>query len=245
MAFQAGMGIYDAVSGSNNVDSAGNAISNIGNNVQQESAMSQSAQNQWQNSYGIGQDLQNIYGQQLQGGNPEQNYQQQGPLAQANYNQVLQQAQNPTAGWQNTLAPQLDQAQNQINEYYNARGLDNSGIAIGAMGTAGVDLAIQNAQNEMQYQQQSLQNAGSLSSGIYNQNNSTIKGLQDLYGQQQGYGLQGQGLAQQGYQAGAEYQSYPYQSQLGYGYGQLAAAQAVPGQIAGEGAQLGSAFIMA
>lgn len=245
------MGAWNPYPSQNAGNSASDAINTVGNNVQQESAMTPQAQSQWQNSYGIGQYLSQLFGQNVgqpganAGGSAsaEQQYQNQGPLSQALYNQTLTQAQNPTAGWQSTLAPQLQQAQNSINEYYNARGLDNSGIAIGAMGTAGVDLAIQNAQSEMAYQQQSLQNANTLStnaSGLAQQN---VQNLSGLYNQQQSSGLQGQQLAQQGYQAGAEYQAYPQQAALGSYYGGQAAQQALPGQLIGAGGQLGAAYL--
>ena len=244
--------IFGGGSSSKNADEATQQIEGIGNAVQQESALTPQATQQWQGSYNIGQYLQNLFGQEVGMPNAtaptaptaEQQYQAQGPVSQALYQNVLNQAQNPTAGWQNALAPQLTQAQNTINEYYNARGLDNSGIAIGGMGEAGVDLAIQNAQNEMTYQQQSLQNAQALSqnAGLVGQQN--VQNLSGLYGQQQGYGLQGQQLAQQGYQAGAGYQAYPSQAALGNYYGQQAANQAFPGQILGAGAQLGSAMMM-
>lgn len=242
MAIQGGMGIFDAVSGSDNVNQAGQGIANIGNQIQQESQMSPQQSSQYNSSFNVGQGLTGLESNVLQG-TPEQQYQNQGPLAQSTYNQILNQAQNPLAGYQSALAPSLEQAQNSINEYYNSRGLDNSGIAIGAMGTAGVDLAIQNAQNEMTYQQQSLNNAGTLNSNISSLNQQNIGNLQGLYGTQQQQGLSETALQQQGYQAGAEYESYPYQSQLGYGYGQLAAAQAVPGEIAGQANQLGAAFL--
>ena len=138
----------------------------------------------------------------------------------------MTQAQNPTAGWQNTLAPQLEQAQNQINEYYNNRGLDNSGIAIGSMGEAGVDLAIQNAQNEMAYQQQSLQNAQTLSTNAAGLDQQNLENMAGLYNTQQQAGLSGIQMQNQGYQAGEEYQAYPQQAALGSASN--AAAAAIP-----------------
>lgn len=228
---------------SNSDGGAAQGLTDIGKQIQQQTAMTPQATQQLNNSYTIGQDLQSLYSQQLGGANPEAQYQNQGPLAQQIYAQGLQQATNPTAGWQSTLAPQLKQAQDQINEYYNQRGLLDSGIAIGKMGEAGVDLAIQNAQNEMTYQQQSLSNAGTLSSNISNLNKQNVTGLQNLYGSQQGIGVNQQQLANQGYIAGAEYQAYPQQAQLGSYYGGQAAQQALPGQLIGAGGQLGAAFL--
>ena len=226
--------------GSNGAD----AITAIGNNVASQTALTPEATKQLQGSYGLGQNLEQLYTQQLgAGANAEQNYQNQGPLAQSTYNQTLQQAQNPLAGYQSTLQPQLEQAQNQINEYYNARGLDNSGIAIGAMGTAGVDLAIQQAQQEMQYQQQSLSNANALSTNISGLQQQNLQNVSGLYGQQQSTGVAQQGQANQGLETAAGIQTYPYQAQLGSYYGGIAAQQALPGQLIGAGGQLGAAFI--
>ncbi len=246
------MGSMNPFGSNSDGQNAGDSIAQIGSQIQNESQMSPQAQQQWQGSYDIGQYLSQLFGQNVgkpgstaQTTSPEQQYQNQGPLSQALYQQTLKQAQDPTAGWQSTLKPQLDQAQNQINEYYNSRGLMNSGIAIGAMGTAGVDLAIQNAQNEMAYQQQSLQNANALSTNAAGLGQQNYQNLSGLYNQQQGYGLQGKQLEQQGYQAGAQYQAYPLQAQLGSYYGGVAAQQALPGQLIGAGGQLGAAAIMA
>jgi hypothetical protein len=227
----------------NNINNAGNAISQIGNSVQQEGAMSPQAQSQLNQSYTTGQGLTSLETNALAGGNASQEFQNQGPLQQSLYNQVSAQAANPTAGWQSSLQPQLEQAQNQINEYYNARGLDNSGIAIGAMGTAGVDLAIQNAQNEMAYQQQSLNNAGNLSSNISTLNQQNTQNLQGLYGTQQNAGLSGISMQNQAYQVGAGYEAYPQQAALGSAYGQQAATQQLPGQLISAGGQLGAAYL--
>lgn len=226
----------------NNLNSASTALNNIGVGIQKEGAMSPQQISQYQSSFNTGQGLTGLESSVLSG-TPEQQYQNQGPLASSTYQDVLAQAQNPTAGWQNALAPQLQQAQNSINEYYNARGLDNSGIAIGAMGTAGVDLAIQNAQNEMTYQQQSLNNAGTLNSNISSLNQQNIGNLQNLYGSQQGYGLTGQSMQNQAYQSGAEYQAYPQQAALGSAYGSIAAQQALPGQLINAGGSLGAAYL--
>lgn len=227
----------------NNLNNAATALNGIGLGIQQEAAMSPQQIAQYQQSFATGQGLSALETQALQGGNASQEFQNQGPLQQSLYSNVAAQAQNPTAGWQNTLQPQLEQAQNQINEYYNARGLDNSGIAIGAMGTAGVDLAIQNAQNEMTYQQQSLNNAGNLASNISTLNQQNTSNLQSLYGEEQGYGLQGQSMQNQGYQAGAEYQAYPQQAALGSAYGQIAAQQALPGQLIGAAGNVAGSYL--
>jgi hypothetical protein len=231
--------------------SASSGIQQAGTNLQQGTAVPSQVSSQTQQGENIDQYLAQLFGQQV--GQPgasaqnigaEQQYQNQGPAASALYGQVLNQAQNPTQGWQSTLQPQLQQAQNQINEYYNARGLDNSGIAIGAMGEAGVDLAIQNAQSEMQYQQQSLQNASQLvnQAGAVGQQN--VNNLYGLQGQQQQVGLNYQKLADQGLEQSSGYQAYPYQAELGNIYGteqglisggaQVAAAAAMGCWVAAE-----------
>ncbi len=221
------------------------ALTAIGNNIATQTAVSPQSAAQTSASYGTGQDLVNQYLAQLKGGNAEANFQAQGPLSSALYGQVLNQAQNPTAGWQSALAPELTQAQNQINQYYNSRGLDNSGIAIGAMGQAGVDLAIQNAQNEMTYQQQSLSNAQSLSTNAAGLQQQNLSGLTGIYNTQQQAGLQSQSMANQGLEAASQIQAYPYQAQLGSYYGAQAAQQALPGQLIGAGGQLGGDFMLA
>lgn len=253
MGASAGFGIVggDLFGGNSSDNGAGDAIAGIGNNLANKTAISPQQATQTSNSFDIGQYLQQLFGQQVGqpganagGQTAEQQYQNQGPLAKSLYNQTLAQAQNPTAGWQSTLQPQLQQAQNQINEYYNARGLDNSGIAIGAMGTAGVDLAIQNAQNEMAYQQQSLQNANALSTNAAGLGQQNIQNLTGLYENQQSSGLTAQGQANQGLEAAAGYQAYPQQAALGSYYGGVAAQQALPGQLIGAGGQLGAAMML-
>lgn len=257
MALGAGIGIAGAEAsslmggGGDAGSNGGDAIAGIGNNVQQAGAASSQESSQYSGSFDIGNYLKQLYGSQVgmnstpQGAiAQEQAYQNQGPLAQSLYNQTLKQSQDPTGGWQSTLKPQLDQAQNQINEYYNQRGLLNSGISIGAMGTAGVDLAIQNAQNEMAYQQQSLQNANALSTNISGLNQQNVQNLQSLYNTQQQSGQNVADRSLQAYETGAGYQAYPQQADLGSYYGGVAAQQALPGQLIGAGGQLGSAMIL-
>lgn len=229
---------------------AANNITAIGNKVAQAGAPTSQEGSQYQGSFDIGNYLKQLFGAQV-GMNAapagavaqEQAYQNQGPLAQNLYNQTLQQAQDPSGGFQSALQPELQKAQNQINEYYNSRGLLNSGIAIGSMGEAGVDLAIQNAQNEMAYRQQSLQNANVLSTNISGLNQQNVQNLYGLYGQQQ---ESGQNVANRNLQAtetAAGYQAYPSQAALGSYYGGVAAQQALPGQLIGAGGQLGAAFL--
>lgn len=232
--------------------SGGGALSEIGQNVANAGAASQQESDQYSGSFDIGNYLKQLYGSKL-GMNAapagaisaEQAYQNQGPLAQSNYNNILKQSQDPTGGWKSTLAPELTQAQDQINKYYNSRGLINSGIAIGDMGTAGVDLAIKNAQNEMAYQQQSLGNANTLSSNINSENQQNIGNLQILYTTQQQAGQNVANRALGAYEVGAGYQAYPNQASLGSYYGGIAANQALPGQLLAAGGKLGAAAIAA
>lgn len=246
------MGAWNPGPSQNSADDSAAQITGIGNNIAAQTAVSPQQAAQTSQSFNIGQYLQQLFGQNV--GQPganaggqltgEQQYQNQGPLAQATYNDVLAQAKDPGAGYQSALAPSLEQAQNSINEYYNSRGLDNSGIAIGSMGEAGVDLAIQNAQNEMQYQQQSLQNASTLStqtSGLAQQN---LENLSGLYSNQQATGLTAQSQANQGLESAAQIQAYPAQANLGSYYGSVAAQEALPGQLIGAGGQLGAALLM-
>lgn len=229
---------------------AAQQIQGIGNEVKQAGAPTGQEASQYSGSFDIGKYLQQLFGAELgmnaapQGAvAQEQAYQNQGPLAQNLYNQTLKQAQDPTGGWQNTLQPQLQQAQNQINEYYNSRGLMNSGIAIGSMGEAGVDLAIKNAQNEMAYQQQSLQNANALSTNISGLNQQNVQNLSGLYDTQQQAGQNVSNRNLQAVETAAGYQAYPAQAQLGSYYGQQAAQRALPGQLIGAGGSLGAAYL--
>lgn len=247
----AGFGADELMS-SDGDNGSGSAISAIGDKVAAAGAASDQEKSQYSGSFDIGNYLKQLYGAQVGMNaapagaiNQEQQYQNQGPLAQSNYNNILAQSQNPDAGWQSTLAPQLTQAQDQINKYYNSRGLINSGIAIGDMGTAGVDLAIQNAQNEMAYRQQSLNNANSLSTNISGLNQQNVQNLQSLYGTQQQAGQNVANRALGAVETGAGYQAYPAQANLGAYYGQQAATAALPGQLIGAGGQLGAAAIMA
>ena len=118
-------------------DNGGSTITQGGQNIVSGTAQTPQQTAQTQSTYPIETYLQQLMGAELgqpgvtaQGQTAEQQFQNQGPLSQNLYNQVSAQAADPTAGWQSTLATQLTQAQNQINEYYNSRGLDNSGIAI-------------------------------------------------------------------------------------------------------------------
>lgn len=204
---------------------------------------------QYQGSFDIGKFLQQYFGAQNgmnhmpQGAlNPVQQFTQNNPLAQSLYDQTLSQSQNPDAYYQSTLQPELMQAQDTINSYYQKRGLLNSGLAIESMGRAGVDLAIKDAQARMASRQQSLQNAQAVNQNIYGVNQQNLSNLANLYSTQQQAGLSSLSRQAGGAQAAAGYQAAPYSAQLGNYYGGQAALQALPGQLLGAAAKVGSAM---
>jgi hypothetical protein len=138
------------------------------------------------------------------------------------------------------LQPALQQSENYINQSANQRGLLTSGIPIGQMGTAGVNLAIQEAQGRMNAYQQNMANAQSLTGNIQQTGQQNLQNLGNLYSQQQTAGLQASGRQATAAQNNAQYQAYPYQAQLGSYYGGQAANQALPGQSIGALGTLGS-----
>ena len=155
----------------------------------------------------------------------EGQYQQGGPLAKSYYEQTLAGTQDPYAAYESTLAPQLQLAQDQINRSTAQRGLLRSGIPIEQMGRAGVDLAIKEAQDRMNYRSQELARGGELSQYANQLEQQNYGNLADMYNKQQGYGQTAmQRQAQQAQQA-AQYQAYPYQAELGDYYGNKAGTQ--------------------
>ncbi len=196
---------------------------------------------QYSGSFDIGKFLQSYFQNQVgsngQNYTGEQQLQNQGQLGQTLYNQTLSQAQNPDQYFQSTLQPDLTQAQDTINSYYQKRGLLNSGLAIESMGRAGVDLAIKDAQARMQNRQQSLSNALQVSQYGGNIGQNNLSNLANLYSTQQNAGLGSLSRQAGAAQNAATYQAYPYQAQLGSIYGGQAAQQALPGQILGGLAQ--------
>lgn len=172
--------------------------------------------------------------------NGEQQLQNQGALGKSLYDQTLSQSQNPDAYFQSTLQPDLMQAQDTINTYYQKRGLLNSGLAIESMGRAGVDLAIKDAQARMANRQQSLQNAMGVSQYAGNMGQNNLSNLANLYSTQQNAGLGSLSRQATGASNAAQYQAYPYQASLGSYYGGKAAVQALPGQLIGATGNLAS-----
>ncbi len=173
----------------------------------------------------------------------EQQLQNQGQLGQSLYSQILSQTQNPDAYYQSTLAPDLQQAQDTINTYYQKRGLLNSGLAIESMGRAGVDLAIKDAQARMASRQQALNNGLQLSQYAGNMGQTNLSNLANLYSTQQNAGLGSLSRQAGAANNAAQYQAYPYQAQLGNYYGGQAALQALPGQIISGGSKIAASAV--
>lgn len=199
---------------------------------------------QYSKSFDVG-DFLRQYFQEQAGMTGEQQLQNQGELGKSLYQQTLSQSQNPDAYFQSTLQPDLMQAQDTINTYYQKRGLLNSGLAIESMGRAGVDLAIKDAQARMANRQQSLNNALQISQYGSNMGQNNMANLSNLYSTQQNAGLNSLSRQAQGASVAAGYQAAPYTAQLGNYYGQKAANQALPGQLIGAAGNIAGAAIMA
>lgn len=203
---------------------------------------------QYQGSFDIGNFLKQYFGYQA-GMNekpagalsPTEQFQKDNPLAQALYSQTLAEAQDPDKYYQSTLSPNLAQAQDTINTYYQKRGLLNSGLAIESMGRAGVDLAIKDAQARMAARQQSLQNAQAVNQNVYGVNQQNLGNLANLYSTQQQAGLSSLSRQAAGASGAAGYQAAPYTAQLGNYYGGQAALQALPGQLLGAAGDIAGA----
>lgn len=202
------------------------AFDQASQNISKGSAQTPQESAQYSGSFDIGQLLQQIFQSQMGVGqapagyqNPTQQFTGQSPLNQQVYNQVSADVTNPSGQYMSALQPNLDQAQNSINSYYQKRGLLNSGLAIGQMGQAGVDLAIQEAAAQNNYRQQGISNALGLSQNIAAGGQQNLSNLFNLYGQQQSAGQQSMGRQAQGAQTAAQYQTYPAQAALGDYYG--------------------------
>jgi hypothetical protein len=216
-------------SGGSSSDKSGaeSGIQAAGEQAYQRGAMTPEEQAQYQNSFQLGAQQQGLY----QSGLGMQ--QSSSPLYQNLYNQYAQQAANPDAGWESALQPNLQLANQNVNQQANSRGLLDSGINIENMGTAGLELAIADAQNRMAYRQQSLTNSNNFAQG-------NIAGLSNLYGQEQSMGQNSMNRQASQAQASAQYQAYPYQAQLGGYYGTQAGNQANTGQMIGAVGNIGS-----
>lgn len=234
--------------GDSGKDKAGDAIQAAGEQSYERSKQTGDEASQYQGSFDTGNFLKQYFGYQAGMNEAPDGYQssvdqfqKDNPLAQTLYNQTLSQAENPDAYYQSTLAPDLLQAQDTINTYYQKRGLLNSGLAIESMGRAGVDLAIKDAQARMANRQQSLQNAQSVNQNIYGVNQNNLGNLASLYSNQQQSGLNSLNRQAGAAANTAQYQAYPAQAALGNYYGGQAALQALPGQLIGASGKVAAA----
>lgn len=150
---------------------------------------------------------------------PEQRLQQSGALGKSYYEQTLRGTQDPYAAYESQLQPSLQLTQDLINRQAQQRGLLRSGIPLSAMGTAGVTLAVAEAQDRMRFRAEELARGGELSNWLQGQQQQQYGNLANLYGQQQTAGQNA--LARQAGQAqiAAQYQSYAPMAQLGNIYG--------------------------
>lgn len=215
-------------------------IQQAGEQQYQRAAQTGEESGQYSRSFDLGKFLEQYFRAQA-GSTGEQQLQNQGALGKSLYDQTLAQSQNPDAYFQSTLQPDLAQAQDTINTYYQKRGLLNSGLAIESMGRAGVDLAIKDAQARMANRQQSLNNALQVSQYGSNIGQNNLSGLANLYSTQQNAGLNSLSRQAGGAQVAAQYQAYPYQAELGSYYGGQAALQAIPGQLIAAGGKAAGA----
>lgn len=227
-------------------------IKDAGDQAYQRAAQTGDEADQYKGSFDLGKFLEQYFGAQAGrnampsgGQTSEQQLQGQGDLGKSLYDQTLSQSQNPDAYFQSTLQPDLAQAQDTINTYYQKRGLLNSGLAIESMGRAGVDLAIKDAQARMANRQQSLNNALQVSQYAGNINNNNLAQLSSLYSTQQNAGLNSLSRQATGANNAAQYQAYPYQAKLGDYYGGQAALRALPGQAIQAGGAVAAAAAMA
>lgn len=227
---------------------SGDAIQAAGNTLYGRSKQTSDEADQYKNSFDIGKFLQQYLGSQsgmnaAPAGslNAVQQYTQGNPLAQGLYDQTLSDVNDPDKYYNSTLTPDLAQAQDTINTYYQKRGLLNSGLAIEGMGRAGVDLAIKDAQARQANRQQALANAQSVNSNIYTNNQQNLANLSSLYSTQQSAGLNSLSRQASAASNAAGYQAYPAQAQLGSYYGGIAAQQALPGQLIGAAGKVAAA----
>lgn len=216
-------------------------LTGVGEGIQKAAAVTPEEQQQYKGSFDIGNFLKQLEMYQMGGGEAPQGYQdptqqflrQGGEVGQNYYNQILSESKDPYANYESSLRPALQQAQDATNQYYQSRGLLNSGLAIEGMGRAGVDLAIKEASGRMQARQQSMGEVSDFLNYTQGAQQQNIGNLTNLYGQQQSAGQNALGRQSQGYQAAGQYMAAPYTAQLGGYYGRQAALNALPGQLIG------------
>lgn len=209
--------------------------------IQEAGAMSPEESAQYQQSFALGNLLEQIFKAQQGLGDypsgyklPEQQFRSQGDLADTLYQQTYAQARDPEQFYQSTLNPQLQIAEDYINRKYAAKGLIRSGLPIEQMGRAGVELAVQEADKRMGARAQALSQAAALQEYISGESGKNLGNLAALYSSQQA-------IAQPQRAMQAQYQAYPYQAQLGDVYGRQAALYALPGQAMGAAASIAGA----
>lgn len=124
---------------------------------------------------------------------PDQQYiNQTGEIGQQLYNTTLADVKDPYASYESTLQPQLKAANDYINSQMQQRGLLQSGMDIENMGRAGVDLAIKEAQNRMQYRADALTRGAGLADTIQSTGQNNLANITNLYNNQQAYGQNAQ-----------------------------------------------------
>lgn len=133
---------------------------------------------------GISQQYMDITGRE-QGLTGEQLFREQGDINKALMEQVLAETRDPGAFYQSTLEPELKLMSDYINRQAQGRGLIRSGLPIEAMGRAGVELAVKEAQARLNARQNALANASTLA--------NRFGGLQDT-ARGRGYDVMTQGI---------------------------------------------------
>jgi hypothetical protein len=166
----------------------------------------------------------------------QEQFTRQGPLAQAILSETLRGVAQPGQVFTSTLEPQLQVAEDFIRRRFAQRGLLRSGLPIEAMGRAGVELAIQEAVNRLNFRNQALAQALGLQGQMTNLGQQRLASLAALT-------AKGQQFAQAARQRAAEFQAYPLQAELGSALGREAALMALPGQALGAAGQIGAAMI--
>lgn len=222
------------------ISNAGAGIQAAGQGLSKATEMTGSEKSQYESSFELGKLMEQIMKyQQGLGTAPsghmsgEQQYQQGGDLAKAYYGQTLAGTQDPYAAYESGLQPALTLANDTINRNMQQRGLMRSGMNIENMGRAGVDLAIKEAQDRMNFRGQELARGGELSQYGNQLQQQNLGNMSTLYNQQQGYGQTAMNRQGQGAVQAAQYQAYPYQAQLGNAYGKQGQQGAALGGVAG------------
>ena len=252
--FQSGdVGSMFGGSDSSDQSDAAAGITAAGNTAYSRSQMTDAESAQYSGSFDIGNELKQIYEGNLGTGSYPTGYKsptdqylsEGGDVASALYKQTLAGVTDPNSTYMSTLTPQLQLTEDYINSAYNTRGLMGSGLNIEQMGRTGSELAINEANAMMQNRQTQMGNATTLLNNIMNLGQTNTSNLSNLYNSQQSSGLTAMQRQATAASNTAQYQSYPYQAQLGNYYGQQAAYQQLPGQALSAGAQLGAAAISA